>query len=87
MPPGPAYWVRPGDEPARLQGLKQVWPAVEGVVVSAPAIVAAVERLRVRTSSVPRAGGLEPRAAVVGAWSDAVLRLSVPRGTGATKEK
>jgi hypothetical protein len=87
MPPGPAYWVRPGDEPARLQGLKQVWPDVEGVVVSAPAIVAAVERLRVRTSRVPRAGGPEPRAAVVGAWSDAVQRLSVPRGTGATKEK
>jgi hypothetical protein len=87
MPPGPAYWVRPGDEPARLQGLKQVWPDVEGAVVSAPAIAAAVERLRVRTSGVPRAGGPEPRAAVVGAWSDAVQRLSVPRGTGATKEK
>jgi hypothetical protein len=86
MPPGPAYWVRPGDEPARLQGLKQVWPDVEGAVVSAPAIAAAVERLRVRTSGVPRAGGLEPRAAVVGAWSDAVQRLSVPRGTGATKQ-
>ena len=87
MPPGPAYWVRPGDEPARLQGLKQVWPGVEGAVVSAPAIAAAVERLRVRTSGVPRAGGPEPRAAVVGAWSDAVQRLSVVAAATATKEK
>lgn len=87
IPPGPAYWVRPGDELGRLQGLKQVWPGVEGAVVSAPAVAAAVERLRVRTSGVPRAGGPEPRAAVASAWSDAVERLSRPRGTGTAKEK
>ena len=56
-------------------------------MVSAPAIAAAVERLRVRTSGVPRAGGPEPRAVVVGAWSDAVERLSVVAAATATKEK
>ena len=87
VPPGPAFWVRPGDEELRLQGLQQVWPRVEGAVVGTPAIVRAAERLRVRTRLVPCAGVPEPRAVVIGAWRDAVERLSVPRGMGAAKER
>jgi hypothetical protein len=86
VPLGPAFWVKPGVELSRLQGLKQVWPRVAAGVVCTAALAKAAETLGVHMWFVPIAGGPELRPAVMGAWREAVEQLTVPRGA-AVKEK
>jgi hypothetical protein len=55
-PPGPAIWLRPGNEVERLGLLAQGWPDVDGAVVAAPAVADAVAKLKVRVLPWPREG-------------------------------
>lgn len=87
VPRGPSFWVRPKDEVSRLLGLKQVWPRADGAVIATATFVSAAERAAVRVAQVPRAGGPEGSAAVIGAWRDAVQRLSASPGPRTSMER
>ena len=74
-PAGPAFWVTPGGAYGRLKGLKGVWPAVRGAVVSSAELAEAAERVEVPVERVPAASeGADPPA-VRAAWRRARERL------------
>jgi len=67
-PPGPAFWVSPGQERSRLLGLKQVWPDVRAAVVCDPTLQEAAARAKVRVQEAPSADALPGPDDAAEAW-------------------
>jgi len=78
VPPGPAVWLKPGDEWNRLVVLKRTWPNVDAAVVCLPVVAQAAERLKLPACLAPAAGDAAGQAS--GGWREAIERFAPDRG-------
>ena len=67
-PPGPAFWVIPGQERGRLLALKKVWPDVRAAVVCNPTLKDAAARAKVPVQEAPSAEDLPGPAEAAETW-------------------
>jgi len=82
-PPGPAFWVIPGQEGSRLLGLKQVWPHVHAAVVCDPVLRKAAAGAKVPIQEAPSADALPGPAETGEAWRRILETLTArPPGGG-----
>lgn len=81
FPPGPAVWVRLGEETSRLEALKRACPNVEAAIVCRPTLAESAAKLKVPVWRVPRAAprGTEPAEPVM-PWREVLERLPSPQG-------
>lgn len=88
IPPGPAYWVKPGEESQRLGALRSVWPRVDGAVVCSEALAAAAGDRKIVTWRVPSAGGAQGGTpAMIRSWHEVLDRLTFEQGARGAREK
>ena len=80
-PPGPAFWVIPGQERGRLLGLKKVWPDVRAAVVCNPTLEDAAARAKVRVQEAPSADALPGPDDATKAWRR-ILEVLTARPVG-----
>ena len=88
IPPGPAFWIKPGGETERLSALRTVWPRVDAAIVCTPALQAAAERCKAPTWRVRYARGARAQPFDgISEWRDVLGRVTPGRGTSDTGEK